>query len=177
MRRNCSGLIARRAGQSPSALAAAIVWGLSALLGFEQFGLTTVLIGLAFAYSGSALYAWRRYFDRRESGLADVSPSLQIKLTGAMLLVLVLDGTGYLLAVQNLPPQHSTLMTTLADIFVAVAMLSITVALVLPGMIAHSVTEVSRAAKRLATGTLAEFSRAMDALGRGDLDAAMRRST
>jgi diguanylate cyclase (GGDEF)-like protein/PAS domain S-box-containing protein len=156
-------------------LAAAIIWGLAALLGFEQFGLSTVLIGLAFAYSGSALYAWRRYDDRRRAGLPGIGSSLQIKLTGAMLLVLVLDGTGYLLAVGNLPAQQSALMTTLADIFVAVAMLSISVALVLPGMIAHSVLEVSSAARRLATGTLADFSRAMNALGRGDLDAAHAR--
>ena len=156
-------------------LAAAVIWGLSALLGFEQFGLTTVLIGLAFAYSGSALYAWRRYDDRKRAGLPGMAGTLQVKLTGAMLLVLVLDGAGYLLAVGNLPAQQSALMTALADIFVAVAMLTITVALVLPGMIANSVLEVSGAAKRLATGTLADFSRAMNALGRGDLDAAHAR--
>ena len=156
-------------------LAAAAIWGISALLGFEQFGLTTVLIGLAFAYSGSMLYAWRRYDDRRRAGLPGMAGTLQIKLTGAMLLVLLLDGSGYLLAVNNLPQQQSILMTALSDIFVAVAMLSITVALVLPGMIAHSAMEVSSAAKRLATGTLAEFSRAMHALARGDLDAAHAR--
>jgi diguanylate cyclase (GGDEF)-like protein/PAS domain S-box-containing protein len=156
-------------------LAAAAVWAISALLGFEQFGLTTVLIGLAFAYSGSALYAWRRYSDRRRAGLPRLVGSLQIKLTGAMLLVLLLDGTGYLLAVSNLPSQQSVLMSALSDIFVGVAMLSITVALVLPGMIAHSANEVSSAAKRLATGTLAEFSKAMLALGRGDIDAAYAR--
>ena len=156
-------------------LGAAVVWGLSALFGFEQFGLSTVLIGLAFAYSGSALYALRRYNDRKRDGLPGMARTLQVKLTGAMLLVLLLDGAGYLLAIRNLPPQQSALMTGLADIFVAVAMLSITVALVLPGMIAHSVTEVSSAAKRLATGTLADFSRAMNALGRGDLDGAFAR--
>ena len=156
-------------------LAAAVIWGLSALFGFEQFGLSTVLFGLAFAYSGSALYAWRKYDDRKREGLPGLAGTLQVKLTGAMLLVLVLDGAGYLLAVSNLPPQQSALMTGLADIFVAVAMVSITVALVLPGMIAHSVTEVSSAAKRLATGTMADFSRAMNALGRGDLGAAHAR--
>ena len=153
-------------------LGAAVAWGLSALLGFEQFGLSTVLIGLAFAYSGSALYAWRRCDDRKRAGLPGIAGTLQVKLTGAMLLVLVLDGSGYLLAVGNMPAQQSALMTGLADIFVAVAMVSITVALVLPGMIAHSVLEVSSVAKRLAMGTLAEFSRAMRALGRGELDAA-----
>ena len=156
-------------------LGAAVVWALSALFGFEQFGLSTVLIGLAFAYSGSALYAWRRFDDRKRAGLPGMAGTLQVKLTGAMLLVLVLDGAGYLLAVGNLPPQQSALMTALADIFVAVAMLTITVALVLPGMIAHSMLEVSNAAKRLASGTLADFSRAMNALGRGDLDAAFAR--
>ena len=42
-------------------------------------------------------------------------------------------------------------------------------------MIAHSAEEVSKAADRLATGTLADFSRAMQALGRGDLEAAHAR--
>ncbi len=156
-------------------LVAAAGWGLSALFGFEQFGMRTVLIGLAFAYSGSALYAWRRYDDRKRAGLPGLSSSLQLKLTGTMILVLALDGAGYLLAVNNLPQQQSALMTALADIFVAVAMLSITVALVLPGMIAHSAGEVSAAAKRLSSGTLADFSRAMHALSRGDLDAAHAR--
>ena len=153
-------------------LAAAAMWGVSALLGFEQFGLPTVVTGLAFAYAGSALYAWRVYADRRSAGLSGVEWGLQLKLTGAMLLVLILDGTGYLLAVHNLSQQHGALLTALSDIFVAVAMLSITVALVLPGMIGHSAREVSCAAKNLATGTLTEFSRAMQALARGDIDAA-----
>ena len=42
-------------------------------------------------------------------------------------------------------------------------------------LIGHSVLEVSGAAQRLATGTLADFSRAMTALGRGDLDGAHAR--
>jgi diguanylate cyclase (GGDEF)-like protein len=151
---------------------AASIWGLSALLGFEQFGLPTVVIGLAFAYSGSALYAWRRYSDRRKANLPVFAYSLQIKLTGAMLLVLALDGTGYILAVHNIPPGNGALLALLADIFVAVAILSITVALILPGMITHSVTEVSDAAKLLMSGMVADFSRAMNALGKGDLEAA-----
>ena len=52
------------------------------------------------------------------------------------------------------------------------ALLTITVGLVLPGMITHTATEVSEAAKRLTSGTLREFSHAMAALGRGELDAA-----
>ena len=154
---------------------AAGVWGLSAMLGFQQFGLPTVLIGLAFAYSGSALYAWRKFTDRRKRGLPGVARSLHIKLTGAMLLVLVLDGFGYLLAVQSVGSMQAGRLAILEDIFVAVAILTITVGLVLPGMIAHSAVEVSKAANRLVTGTLADFSTAMQALGRGDLEAAHAR--
>ena len=156
-------------------LIAAVTWGISALLGFEQFGLPTVVVGLVFAYAGSALYAWRRYSDRRREGLPGVLFGLQLKLTGAMLLVLLLDGFGYLLAVNNLPHQDSALLTGLSDIFVAVAILTIAVALVLPGMIAHSALQVSNAAKQLVDGTLADFTHAMLALGKGDIEAAHAR--
>ena len=54
-------------------------------------------------------------------------------------------------------------MAVLEDIFVAVAIVTITVGLVLPGMIAHSVTEVAAAAEQLTEGTLADLTEAMDA--------------
>jgi len=153
-------------------LVAATLWGISTILGFEQFGLSTVLIGLALAYSGSLLYAWRKFMDNRKAGLPAVPPSLHIKLTGAMLLVLILDGCGYLLAVASVPARDSAQLALLADIFVTVAILTISVGLILPGMIAHSAVQISEAAKRLASGTMADFSKAMQALGRGDLTAA-----
>jgi signal transduction histidine kinase/amino acid transporter/ActR/RegA family two-component response regulator len=156
-------------------LLAAVTWGISCVLGFQQFGLPTVLFGLAFAYSGAVLYAMRKYSDRRKLGLAGVPPSLHIKLTGAMLLVLVLDGAGYLLAVDNVPKGNSALVSALEDVFVAVAMLTISVGLILPGMIAHSAVEVASAAQRLASGTVADFTRAMRALGEGRLDEAHAR--
>jgi signal transduction histidine kinase/amino acid transporter/ActR/RegA family two-component response regulator len=156
-------------------LLAAVTWGISCVLGFQQFGLPTVLFGLAFAYSGAVLYAIRKYSDRRKLGLAGVPPSLHIKLTGAMLLVLVLDGAGYLLAVDNVPKGNSALVSALEDVFVAVAMLTISVGLILPGMIAHSAVEVASAAQRLARGTVADFTRAMRALGEGRLDEAHAR--
>lgn len=154
---------------------AAAVWGLSTVLGFQQFGLPTVLFGLGLAYSGSALYAWRKWSDRHQAGLPGIAPSLHLKLTGAMLAVLVLDGSGYLLAVSSVPSHHAPLVAALEDIFVVVAIITIGVGLVLPGMIAHSAVEVAAAADRLAKGTLADFSRAMQALSSGDLDAAYAR--
>ena len=156
-------------------LIAATIWIISAVLGFQQFGMKTVLIGVLFAYSGSALYAWRRFSDRRRQGLPGVANTLHIKLTGAMLLVLAFDGAGYLLAVTSLPDQSSALVSVLEDIFVAVAMLSISVGLVLPGILAHAMVQVSEAATGMARGAMASFSNALLALGRGDLDAAHAR--
>src|SRR5712691_9733920 len=153
-------------------LVAAGVWGLSTMLGFEQFGLPTVIAGVAMAYSGSALYALRRWCDLRQGGRTQFFRSLHFKLTGAMLLVLTLDGTGYLLAFSRIGGQQGASIAGLEDIFVAVALLTICVGLVLPGMIAHGVGEVARAAERLARGTLTDFSHAMQALEAGNLDEA-----
>jgi PAS domain S-box-containing protein len=153
-------------------LLAAMVWGMTTILGFQQFGLPTVLVGITFAYSGSALYAWRKASDRRKVGLPIRAPSLHLKLTGAMLLVLTFDAFGYLIAVSNVPNHETALLAVLSDIFVAVALLTIGVGLILPGMIAHAAVEVSKAANQLVQGTLADFTRAMEALASGDLNAA-----
>jgi len=154
---------------------AAGMWGCSTLLGFQQFGLPTVLAGLALAYAGSVLYAGRIWADRRRDGTKGYVRSLHVKLTGAMLAVLVLDGAGYLLAVSKVPAGNAALVATLEDIFVAVGLLTITVGLVLPGVIGHAVGEVSKAAERLATGALADLNRGIHALGAGDLEHAHAR--
>ncbi len=148
---------------------AAGIWGLSTILGFEQFGLPTVIMGMAFAYSGSLLYAWRLLSDRRRAGLPFGFRSMHLKLTGAMLAVLTLDAFGYLIAISAITAADTAQIAFLQDIFVAVAILTITVGLVLPGMIAQATGEVARAADRLATGTLAGLTRAMEALADGRL--------
>ena len=153
-------------------LVAAFGWLMSMLLGFQQFHLGTVIFGLLLAYSGSALYAWRVRSDRIASGAPRLVRSLHVKLTGAMLAVMALDGVGYYVAVANVNRQHLILVTVLEDIFVAVALLTISVGLVLPGMIAHAATQVTEAAVRLTKGTIADLTRAMAALGAGDLEQA-----
>ena len=158
-------------GMIVAGLVASAIWGISAVLGFQQFGMKTVLIGVLFAYSGAALYAWRIFNDRRAAGLPGIANTLHIKLTGAMLAVLALDAAGYLLAVSSVPQQNSVMVSVLEDIFVVVAMLTITVGLVLPGMIAHAAMEVRDAASHLAMTTMKNFSHSLRALGRGDLDA------
>ncbi len=156
-------------------LVAAGGWAVSAIFGLQQFGLPTVLAGIALAYSGSLLYAVRRWMDARKRQEPGGLNSLHLKLTGAMLLVLAFDGAGYLLAVSSVSAHRVELITLLEDIFVVVALLTISVGLVLPGIISHTVSEVARAADRLATGTLADFSRAMQALATGNLDSAHAR--
>ncbi len=151
-------------------LLAAAIWGLTVVLGFQQFGLPTVFIGIMFACSGSILYAWRKFFDRRKAGLPGVGHTLHLKLTGAMLLVLILDAAGYLLAVNEVPLNRVALISALEDIFVVVALLTFSVGLILPGMIANSAVEVSKATNKLINGTLADFISAMRALAAGDLD-------
>ena len=153
-------------------LIASGVWLLSAIFGFQQFGLPTVLIGLAMAYSGAALYVWRKIEDRLRLGQPAFKPSLHVTLTGAMLLVLVLDGAGYLMAVRSLPVQDGPLTVALEDIFVGVAMLTLAVGLVLPGIIANTAEEIAERAEQMASGAVLNFSKAMTALGEGDLEAA-----
>lgn len=153
-------------------LAAAATWGCSALLGFEQFGLPTVVLGLMMAYSGAGFYALRMLENRRRHGLPGLGHSLHVKLTGSMLLVLALDAAGYILAVKAIPNANEAFVVALEDIFVAVALLTVSVGIVLPGMIAHSANQVSDAAKRLAFGTVRDLASAMDALGQGRLDRA-----
>jgi signal transduction histidine kinase/DNA-binding response OmpR family regulator/L-asparagine transporter-like permease len=153
-------------------LAAALGWFTSTLLGFQQFGLPTIVFGLAMAYSGAALFVWRRIEDRVRQGLKPIGPTLHFSLTGAMLLVLLLDATGYIAAVHEIPSHNLALIAALEDIFVVVAILSITVGIVMPGVIAHRAGEVNEAARRLASGILHDLSTALAALGRGNLEGA-----
>ena len=126
------------------------------------------------AYLGSLGYLWRVVADRRRAGAPRRRGSLHTKLTGSMLAVIGFDGAGYLLAISHVHGDPS-LKAGLQDIFVGVALLTITVGLVLPGMIGQSTTELASAAGRLATGTVADLKRAMQALAHGDLAAAHAR--
>ena len=83
-----------------------------------------MLFGLA-----SGLFRRRRFMpgahqDRVQAGFPALAPTLHLKLTGAMLFVLVLDGAGYLMAVNSVTDGQKALMAVLEDIFVAVALLT-----------------------------------------------------
>ncbi len=153
-------------------LVAAVVWLLTTVLGFEQFGLPIVIFGLALAFSGSLAYGWRAHGDRKRSGARVLRRSIYVKLTGAMLVVLVLDGFGYLIAVNHVSPGSAALVAMLKDVFVVVGLLTISVGLVLPGMVAQTAKQVQAAAQDLADGTLAQLTSAMEAMAGDDLDLA-----
>ncbi|HVS42535.1 MAG TPA: amino acid permease, partial [Candidatus Dormibacteraeota bacterium] len=153
-------------------VAAAGVWILSTILGFQRFGLPTVLCGIGFAYSGALLYAWRRWRDHPPGIARWGGRSLYAQLTGAVLAVLALDGGGYLIAIEHLDRTDAAVVATCQDILVCVALLTISVGLVLPGMVSHAVGQVARGADRLATGALAGLTSAMEALGDGELSRA-----
>ncbi len=159
-------------------LGAAGIWGVATVFGFEQFGLPTVLTGIALALSGVLLYIWRRWSDGRRAGTSGIAMarSLHFKLSGALLLVLTLDGAGYFLAVTSVSHRQTARIAGLDVLFVVAALLTIGVGLVLPGMIAHAASDVAEAADSLAMGTLSDFVRAMQALSRGDLEGSPARS-
>jgi signal transduction histidine kinase/amino acid transporter len=152
LRRNEPGRVRTYRARDTSILlgmVAAVVWLLSTVLGFAQFGLPIVIFGLALAFSGSLAYAWRAHGDRKRSGGRVPRRSLYLKLTGAMLLALVLDAVGYLITVNLVGPGNDALMAVLKDIFVVVGLLTISVGLVLPGIIAHSITRMEDGARAL----------------------------
>jgi diguanylate cyclase (GGDEF)-like protein len=150
-------------------LVAAGTWLTATLLGFEQFGLPTVIASLGLCYAGVGLYAWRRWRDDRALGRPWPRWSLHAKLTAAMIAVVALDGGGYLVAISHVGHGSRVLVAILQDIFVGVALLTINVGLVIPGVVSHAVGGIAAAARRLAGGTLLELTYAMEAIGRGEL--------
>ena len=151
---------------------AAAVWLLATVFGFAQYGLHAVVLGLALAVSGSLAYAWRTHGDRRRTGTRARRRSIHVTLTVAIGAVLVLDGAGYLVAVEHLAPGHDLRTALLQDVFVLVGILAIAVGLVLPGILTHAADEVTDAARYLAEGTLAELTAAMEAMAGDDLERA-----
>ena len=147
---------------------AAGVWMVATVLGFEQYGLPTVLFGVSLAYSGSLLYAWRVLDDRRRRAGAAADP-LDAREAHRR------DAGGAASSTAPATCSRSTtcpsttrrMVTALQDLFVAVALLTISVGLILPGMIAHASAQVMQAADRLATGTVHELTSGLMALSRG----------
>jgi signal transduction histidine kinase len=151
-------------------LISASIWIIATVLGFRQYGLPTVIAGIVFAFSGIPFYLWRRISDRLKAGLSPISPSLHLKLTGTLISVLVIDAAGYLVAVKYIGTEYKELTMVLEDIFVLVALLTLTAGLIIPGMIIHAAEQVNNAARRIVSTNLKELSIALESLGRGKLD-------
>jgi signal transduction histidine kinase/DNA-binding response OmpR family regulator/L-asparagine transporter-like permease len=157
-------------------LGAGMVWMLAALLGAEQFGLSIIVVGLIGAYSGAGVFAMRKLEDRRRAGGEGMGSTLYLDVMMALLIVVTLDGAGYIVALSRFGHEDAARAAELTDIFVAVALLSLAVSVVLPGRIAFATEMVGEAARKLAFSTLRDFSAALDSLGRGDLEGALMRA-
>jgi len=157
-------------------LAAGGVWMLAAILGAEQFGLPMIVLGLVAAYSGAGAFAMRKLEDRRRAGDRGMGSTLYLDVMVVLLIVLVLDAAGYIVALSRFGAEDSARAAELTDIFVAVALLSLGVSVVLPGRIAYATEMVGEAARKLAFNTLRDFSAALDSLGKGDLEGARMRA-
>ncbi len=153
-------------------LISSFAWLLSIVFGFQQYGLVTILTGILLSFLGMGLYAWRCYSDRRAKGLPILSKSLHVKLTGVMIVILMLDGCGYIFAVSHISDHNSALVVALEDIFVVVALLTISVGIIVPSIVVETATEISNAAQKIAKDVVKEFSKALRALGKGDLEGA-----
>jgi diguanylate cyclase (GGDEF)-like protein len=136
-------------------LAAAAIWAVSAIFGFEQFGLPAVVLGVAMVYSGAALYAWRRLEDRPRLSLHIRSHSIHLLVTAAMVAVVSLDGFRYYLAMRAIRESGVAFTSAaLLDIYVVVALICIGAGLVLPDMIAVAATrKLAIVNARLRSGT------------------------
>lgn len=153
-------------------LISAFFWLLSIVFGFQQYGLVTILTGILLSFLGMGLYAWRCYSDRRAQGLPIISKGLHVKLTGVMILILILDGCGYIFAVSHISDRNSALVVALEDIFVVVALLTISVGIIVPSIVVETATEISNAAQKISKDVVKEFSNALRALGKGNLEGA-----
>lgn len=151
-------------------LISAGIWTTSTIFGFQQYGFTSLVSGIVFSFSGTLLYLWRKIADRRQNNQQLIPDTLHIRLTGTMLMVLLFDTVGYLIAIRTLGNENSVLIVMLEDIFVLVAILTLSIGLVIPGMICNAADEVNNAVKNLMKGTLHDITTAMRALGEGDLD-------
>jgi signal transduction histidine kinase len=151
-------------------LFSAFIWIVATILGFRQYGLSTMLIGISFSFIGVPLYFWRKISDRIHEGLPLTTTSLHLKLTSVLIMVLILDAIGYLVAINNISYTNNEFITILEDIFVLVALLTLTVGFVVPGMVVNAAEEVNNAAKRIIKINLTSLSSAMESLGSGNLN-------
>ena len=146
-------------------------WAVVILLGFQRFGFDAILTAMFFVYTGAILYSLRKARDRADIGLSPFN-ALPVKLTVFSILILLLNATAFHTAIEQVGPQKAVFINLYTEIFLVAAIITYSVAMIVPNILANSALQVAKSAKKLSKGTLADFSNAMIALGKGDLDAA-----
>lgn len=157
-------------------LCSAVIWIGATVLGFRQYGLEGMIIGICLSFIAIPFYLWRKISDRIKKGLPVFQNSLHFKLTGLLFSVLVLDAVGYLVAVHSIHRSQINIISILEDIFILVALLTLTLGLIIPGTVVHAAEEINEATKRIVHTNLKELSAAMKALGSGQINLVSVRS-
>ncbi|MES2570448.1 MAG: response regulator [Verrucomicrobiota bacterium] len=130
------------------AVVAGGIWAIAAMFTFRLAGPRMLLAGTTFAYCGTLLHLWRKMAGHRKMGLPPVTPALQLKMSGTMLLLLALNTAGYWIASHRNPAQP-----VIAEALVmGMALLSVVIGLLLPGTIVFSFHELQEEAGRAARG-------------------------
>lgn len=150
-------------------LCASVIWFLSSIFGFSQYGLKSIIVGILTMFIGLPFYYWRKMSDRIKSKLPISLNYLRSKLTGILFFVLLLDSIGYIVAVNHINPSQTEYISILEDIFILVTLLTLTLGLTIPEMVGHAAAEINEAAKRIVNSNLSELSIAMEALGSGKM--------
>lgn len=151
-------------------LAASGIWMVAVILGFGQFGLSAVGLGVILVASGAIAFQWRQHTDRRAAGLVGPHRSVYLKLAGLTFTLLALLSIGYIRSVDQLVGTAPSTAASLRDLFVLACLVALVGGLVLPSQLANAAEQVNRSAHNLAHGTLFTLTSAMQALVVGDLD-------
>jgi len=153
-------------------LVSAGAWLVATVLGFGTLGIGVVGLGLLLTLAGPLAYLWRVRADRHHQDGTGPRRSIYLKISGSVLTLLVVLGTGYTIAFHHLGTTSPSVTTVLLDLFVAAGLLALAVGLVLPGALANAAEQVTEAARFLARGTLATLTSAMEAMAGDDLEQA-----
>lgn len=141
-------------------------WLLSCIFGYQQYGFFSVVIGIIMFYAGLIFYFTS---DPKEGVFRDIwrnRKSLNLKLNAAFFIILGIDASGYLIAINYMEASETTLMIT--DIFIVASMLTLGIGLMLPSQVVKVISDISSNAQTLASTTMYDLSQSIIALGKGE---------
>lgn len=151
-----------------SSLFTAVIWLLSIIFGYQQSGLFSVGIGIAFFYLGLLFYLFIDAPSFLGKKLWSQRNSLQVKFNAIFFFLLAVDVVGYLIALNKLSDPRTVLLVT--DIFVLASLLTVIVGLVLSVQVIQPIIKISNSAKELVDQTAKRLTGTLLALKKGEIE-------